>query len=88
MTADIIERLQFKGGTHVPVVTTMAEAADEIARLRADNAAILAALQDVVANVLEYERINKLHPNPGRKYCWDSVERACSVIARVEGRDV
>ncbi len=41
----------------------------EIERLRA-------ALQGVVDDVLDYEHINNLAPNPGRKYCWDSIERA------------
>ncbi len=39
----------------------------EIERLRA-------ALQGVVDDVLDYEHINNLAPNPGRKYCWDSIE--------------
>jgi len=48
-------------------------AQDEIERLRA-------ALKGVVSDVLEYERINNLAPNPGRKFCWDSVAHAHEII--------
>jgi hypothetical protein len=41
-----------------------------------------AALRAIVADVLEYERINHLAPNPGRKYCWDSVARAKAILDR------
>lgn len=51
------------------------EAAAEIERLKA-------ALEALVDNVLDYERVNNLHPNPGRKYCWDTVARACEVLGR------
>lgn len=43
---------------------------------------LLASLQEVVASILEYERFNNLSPTPGRKYCWDCVERAVEVIAK------
>jgi hypothetical protein len=39
-----------------------------------------AALQAVINDVLAYERSRELHPNPGRKYCWDSVARAVDVL--------
>jgi hypothetical protein len=38
------------------------------------------ALQRLVDNVLDYEKVNNLSPNPGRKYCWDSVAHAVSVL--------
>jgi len=39
------------------------------------------ALQRLVDDILEYERINKLAPNPGRRFCWSSVEHAVAVLA-------
>ena len=42
---------------------------------------LLAALEALVADVLDYEKINNLSPGRGRKYCWDSVERAVNAIA-------
>lgn len=42
------------------------------------------ALEGVVADVLEYERVNNLSPAPGRKYCWDSVARARTALANAE----
>lgn len=44
------------------------------------NSALEQALKDVVADVLDYERVNSLAPNPGRKYCWDSIGRAQTVL--------
>jgi hypothetical protein len=35
-----------------------------------------AALEGVLADIDDYERINNLAPSPGRKYCWQSVEIA------------
>lgn len=45
---------------------------------------LLMALKDVVADVLDYERVNNLSPAPGRKYCWASVAQAVGVIERAE----
>lgn len=44
------------------------------------------ALRGLVDKILDYERVNNLSPNPGKKYCWDSVERAVEVISKAEGR--
>lgn len=43
-------------------------------------AELVGALEDVVADILDYERVNNLAPNPGRKYCWDSVGRARAIL--------
>jgi hypothetical protein len=43
------------------------------------------ALKALVAQILDYEKVNNLSPNPGRKYCWDNTERAVAAIARAEG---
>ena len=42
------------------------------------------ALQSLVDNVLDYEKVNNLSPNPGRKYCWDSVAHAVSVLEQTK----
>lgn len=39
-----------------------------------------AALERVLADIAEYERVNNLAPNPGRQYCWDSVAHAHTVL--------
>jgi hypothetical protein len=46
---------------------------------------LLEALQGVVADVIEYERVNNLLPSPGKQDCWQSVTRARAAIARVTG---
>ena len=48
---------------------------------------LLEALEALVSHVLEYERVNHLHPNPGRKYCWDDTERAIAAIQKAKGDD-
>lgn len=47
---------------------------------------LLAALKLVVSQIEDYERVNNLAPNPGRKHCWDSVALAHETIAIAEGR--
>lgn len=42
--------------------------------------ALIEALQAVLADIAEYERINNLAPNPGRKDCWQSVTRARAAL--------
>ena len=46
------------------------------------HADLVAALEALVADVLEYERINNLAPNPGRRDCWDSVTAARAALAK------
>lgn len=46
---------------------------------------LLAALQALVSQILDYERVNNLSPNPGRNYCWDNTERAVAAIAKATG---
>jgi len=41
---------------------------------------LVAALEDVLRDIGEYERANNLAPNPGRSECWDSVARAKLVL--------
>jgi len=53
------------------------EAADLIADLTA-------ALQAVVDQVNDYERVNHLSPSPGRTECWDTVAHAKRVLTRAE----
>src|SRR4249920_1307385 len=59
---DLVERLRFKAGTHVPVIDTMAEAADTIERLNEQHAvvgkeyaALLAELERLLAECREYQ---------------------------------
>ena len=51
-------------------------------RLRAVNVEMLAALKALVANVLDYEKINNLSPAPGKRDCWQSVTQARAAIAK------
>lgn len=59
--------------------------ADANARLIAAAPEMLEALQALVAQILDYEKVNNLSPNPGRKYCWDNTERAVAAIAKATG---
>ena len=41
-------------------------------------------LQRLVDNVFDYEKVNNISPSPGRKYCWDTVEQAVSVLEQTK----
>lgn len=43
---------------------------------------LVEALEGLVADVLDYEKVNNLKPNPGKKYCWQSVERAREALRK------
>ena len=47
--------------------------------------ALVQALQALVDNVNDYERVNNLSPNPPRTECWDTVAHAKRVLADVSG---
>lgn len=55
------------------------------ARLIAAAPDLLDALQNLVADILDYERINNLAPSPGKDDCWQSVTRARAAIAKATG---
>lgn len=59
---------------------------EDRARLIAATPDLLDALKSLVGDVEEYERINNLAPNPGRKRCWISVDQAHAAIAKAEGK--
>ena len=46
----------------------------------AENERLRTALQALVADIEEYERINNLAPNPGKQDCWQSVTRAKAIL--------
>jgi hypothetical protein len=69
---DIVERLRVPIWT-LEYDTERKEAANEIERLRA-------ALAALVADVEDYERVNNLAPNPGKRDCWQSVTQAKAVL--------
>ncbi|CCB64433.1 hypothetical protein [Hyphomicrobium sp. MC1] len=43
------------------------------------------ALNNLVATVLDYERVNNLSPAPGRKCCWDATEHAINALSKALG---
>ena len=46
---------------------------------------LVAALEAVIRDINDYERVNNLAPNPGRTECWDSVADAKALLASVGG---
>jgi hypothetical protein len=75
---DIVNRLRNAAEMPKGMVMTdvaMREAADEIERLRG-------ALERILADIADYERVNNLAPNPGRQYCWDSVAHAHAILEK------
>ena len=42
--------------------------------------ALIEALRRLAGDVLDYERINNLAPNPSRNYCWDSTKNAVELL--------
>ena len=63
-----LERERYNGMHQIAVM--------EIDRLRE-------ALERVLENIADYERVNNLSPNPPRMECWDSVAHAKNVLARI-----
>lgn len=47
-------------------------------------AELVDALEGVIADVDEYERVNNLAPNPGREDCWQSVAAARVVLGQAK----
>jgi hypothetical protein len=72
MMTDIVERLRNRN-TPYGWLELADKAAEEIERLRA-------ALAALVADVEEYERINNLAPSPGKPDCWQSITHAKNVL--------
>jgi hypothetical protein len=58
----------------------------ELEHLRECHFQMLEALKAVVADILDYERLNNLAPSPGKQDCWQSVTRAKAAISKAEGR--
>ncbi len=52
------------------------------ARLIAAAPVLYNALRALVEHILDYERVNKLSPNPGREYCWDVTARAVAALSQ------
>ena len=52
----------------------------KVAEQRAEIERLREALQAVVDDVLEYERINKLSPSPGKPDCWQSITNAKAAL--------
>ena len=46
---------------------------------------LYAALEGVIDNIEDYERVNNLHPSPGRHDCWQSVTIAKAALAKARG---
>lgn len=46
---------------------------------------LVKALEAVVRDVNEYERVNNLAPTPGHIECWDSIALAKQVLGAVGG---
>lgn len=44
------------------------------------------ALENVLSDIVDYERANNLSPAPGREDCWQSVTNARAALAKAAGR--
>lgn len=73
VSGDLISRLRDLAKAKHSDLSVADEAADEIESL-------IVALTAVVADVMDYERVNNLAPNPGQKQCWQSVTNAKAAI--------
>lgn len=56
------------------------EAVNSYEQSRQTIEALVVALTNLVADVEDYERVNNLAPNPGKKDCWQSMTRARSAL--------
>lgn len=81
-TGSIVARCM---GIGFETVARRGEESKANARLISTAPDLLDALKRVVAQIEDYERVNNLAPNPGRKHCWYSVAHAHAVIAQAEG---
>lgn len=72
-----IERLQAKLAADLTATRT------ETTLVMAWNERLKAALAALIADIEEYERVNKLAPNPGKTDCWQSLTRAKALLGDV-----
>ena len=61
----------------------MAITIKEYNEMKAEIAELREALAALITDIEEYERINTLAPNPGKRECWQSVTRAKMVLGDV-----
>jgi hypothetical protein len=52
----------------------------------AENEQLRTALQALVADIEEYERINNLAPSPGKQDCWQTITQAKAILRLTWGR--
>ena len=52
----------------------------EALRLYEENERLRKALESIIRDINEYERLNNLAPNSGRTECWDSVANAKKLL--------
>lgn len=57
------------------------------ARLLKEREELRAALEGVLSDIRDYERVNNLLPNPGREDCWQSVTRARATLLTLKSKD-
>ena len=58
--------------------------ARQLAEMTVERDNLRTVLKGVLVDIADYERVNNLSPNPGRKYCWDSVATAYRVLEEVK----
>jgi len=78
--ADEIDRLRAKHIQFVKLIDDQLGTPCEQVRHEQEVENLRAALKALVDDVLEYERINNLSPNPGKRDCWQSVTQAKAVL--------
>jgi len=56
---------------------------DDLAAVTAERDRMREALKLVISDIIDYERANKLYPNPGKQHCWQSVRDALVLLEGV-----
>lgn len=75
MTDDLIARLRC-----YPANRLCRQVADALEAKNARIAELEAALKLVLDDIADYERVNNLSPNPGKRDCWQSVSAARAAL--------
>ena len=60
---------------------------DALAAVTAERDRMREALRLVISDIIDYERANKLYPNPGKQHCWQSVRDALVLLEGVTKKE-
>jgi hypothetical protein len=76
--------IAFGIGLILGLLLGLLQLSDEAKAFEAKTAKLREVLVQVLADIDDYERVNNLAPNPGKKDCWQSVTHARAALEETE----